>query len=648
MPESSAIATLIIEDSFEYAEMVSGFLERLTEPCMECVVAGCLSDALAVLETQSFGLILIDLNLPDSGGIETFRHIHGVAPVAAIVILSGMEDEALALEIVAAGAQEYLGKEEVNERTLRRTVRYALERARAEAVRREHALLMETTQRVGRMGVWQRDLRTGALSWPAQTCELFGVDKERFGGTVRDFIDRVHPDDRSVVIAAAARSASEGASADLEYRVVRPDGEIRWMHERGNVDNDVCGRPARVLGVVIDITERKSMEQQLLRTQRMDSIGTLAGGIAHDLNNIFSPIIMAMDLLQRRMGESTPDDLLDTIRHSARRGAEMVSQILSFARGMEGRQVEVQVSHLVRDIRKIIAETFPKNIAVKVSTANELPTFTGDPTQIHQILMNLCVNAKDAMRGGGGELNIAADEFKVDAQYAASRHGAKPGRYVRISVRDSGAGIHAKDMEKLFDPFFTTKEAGKGTGLGLSTVMKIVQSHEGFVEVESAEGRGSRFTVCFLAVRHRRSREHGRTADVPAPRGDGELVLVVDDELSVLQITKQTLESSGYQVITAGDGAEGVVKFTDHSGEIRAVLSDMMMPVMDGLALLRVIRRMNASVPFIVASGGVEEDRAERLHDEGVSEYLPKPFTAETVLRALGKALGKAADPVGA
>ncbi|MCC5805229.1 MAG: response regulator [Opitutales bacterium] len=634
------LSTLLVEDSLEFAQVMSDFIELIPDLGLEFTVCSRLSEALERLEHESFELILLDLNLPDSRGIKTCRRVRRAAPDAAVVIISGMDDESLALETVAGGAQEYLGKDELNPRSLRRAIRYALERTRAQAARREHTLFMEAAHRVGRMGVWQRDLRTGRLSWPERTCELFGIGAEGFGGTVDEFHSLVHPDDLDRVKAAMPENVKDGNAEELEYRIIRSDGETRWLQERGTVERDGRGRATRVFGVVIDVTERKAMEQQVLRAQRMDSVGALAGGIAHDLNNIFSPITMAADLLKRKCGDGRQMELLDSIRNCAQRGAEMVSQILSFARGMEGRRVEVQVSHVVRDIEKVIRETFPKNISTEVSLANPLPTFHGDPTQIHQILMNLCVNARDAMPGGG-ELRITVDEFHVDRQYSADRYRARDGRHVRITVRDTGTGIPAKYLGKLFDPFFSTKEAGKGTGLGLSTVHSIVQAHGGFIEVDSKEGKGSRFAVHLPVAQRTRGPEEVAANAAPVPPGSGELILVVDDEQTVRQITKSTLESFGYRVITAGDGAEGVARYSEHRAEVRAIVSDMIMPVMDGLGLVRVIRRMDADIPLIVASGGVRNGQEDKLYSEGVTEYLPKPFTVETVLRALARVLGK-------
>lgn len=390
-----------------------------------------------------------------------------------------------------------------------------------------------------------------------------------------------------------------------------------------------------IVTAVRDVTERKNHEAQLLREQRMECIGALAGGIAHDLNNSLGPIIMSLDLMKMKFPDPASQRLLDIVSYSAQRGADMVRQVLAFGRGVEGRRVELQVKHLVDEIAKIANETFLKNIEVRTEIPHDLWTVVGDPTQMHQVLLNLCVNARDAMPNGG-KLTISAENITLDAHYAGLNPDAKAGPYVFLKIEDSGTGMPPELIEKIFDPFFTTKEMGKGTGLGLSTSLAIVKSHGGFIRVYSEVGKGTAFHVHLPA--------HTETSPVAAaelaaemPCGNGELILVVDDEASVRQITKQTLEGFGYRVVLANDGIEAISIFSSRGKEIAAVLTDMMMPIMDGAATIHILRRMNPQLPIIATSGLTAS--VATMADLGVEQFLAKPFTAETLLKTLRQGL---------
>ena len=400
---------------------------------------------------------------------------------------------------------------------------------------------------------------------------------------------------------------------------------------------DAAGEPKFFATVTRDITERKKLEQQFLRAQRMESIGTLAGGIAHDLNNVLSPILLSLELLKMKLPDPDSQELIEIIATSARAGADMVRQVLSFARGVEGGRLEVQVRHIVQDIERLANETFLKHIAVRTIVPHDLWTVMGDATQLHQVLLNLCVNARDAMPDGG-TLTLSAENIVLDAQYAGLNVEAKPGPYVFLQVEDSGTGMSPELMEKIFDPFFTTKEVGKGTGLGLSTSLAIVRSHGGFIRVYSEPGKGATFKV-YLPAQTESSPAAAAEQAAEMPRGHGELILVVDDESAVREVTQLTLEAFGYRVLTAADGVEAVAIYARRGEEIALVLTDMMMPVMDGPSTILVLRKMNPAVRIIGASGLTANGHVVQADSLGVRHFLPKPFTAETLLKALKKVL---------
>jgi len=392
-----------------------------------------------------------------------------------------------------------------------------------------------------------------------------------------------------------------------------------------------------LLGMIRDVTERKKLEQQFLRAQRMESIGTLAGGIAHDLNNVLSPIMMSLAVLQAKFPDSDSQELLDILSSSVRRGADMVRQVLSFARGVAGQRMEVQVKHLINEIEKIARDTFPKNIDVRTEIPRDLWTVVADATQLHQVLLNLCVNARDAMPDGGS-LTISAKDLTLDEHYAALDPEAAAGPYVFLQVEDSGAGMPPEVVERIFDPFFTTKDVGKGTGLGLSTSLGIIKSHGGFIRVYSEPGKGSKFTV-YLPAQTEASDHAAVEVAVEIPRGNGELILVIDDESFVRQITQQTLEAFGYRVALASDGAEAAAAYASRGTEIAAVIMDMMMPVLDGPATILVLRRMNPAVRILAASGLSANEPDASAVNLGVKYFLAKPYTAETLLNTLKQVL---------
>jgi signal transduction histidine kinase len=417
----------------------------------------------------------------------------------------------------------------------------------------------------------------------------------------------------------------------------RRDGTDINVESRWTLVRDEEGNPKSILVINTDVTEKKRMESQFLRAQRMESIGTLAGGIAHDLNNILSPILMAIDMLQLRVTDETSKKWFEVMRGNAERGASMVRQVLSFARGVEGERVALQPKHLIKEIVKILRETLPKSIEINFQVPNDLWIISADATQMHQVLMNLCVNARDAMPEGGS-ISIKAENVFVDENYARMHIEAKAGRFVVIHVTDTGPGMTTEVQSRIFEPFFTTKEMTKGTGLGLSTALTIVKSHGGFINVYSELHKGSQFTV-YLPALDMPGHIDSAAAQTDLPLGKGELILVVDDEKSIREITRGTLETFGYTVLTASDGTEALALYADKKNEIAAVLTDMVMPFMDGPATIRALQRMNPKVRIIAASGLGTGHRAGEGTLEGVSVFLNKPYTAEKLLTTLAEVL---------
>ena len=389
--------------------------------------------------------------------------------------------------------------------------------------------------------------------------------------------------------------------------------------------------------ILRDVTEKKRLEAQFLRAQRMESIGTLAGGIAHDLNNLLAPMLMAVQMLQLKFTDEQSQKMLQLLRANAERGADMVKQILSFARGAEGERLALQPRHLIKEVIKILKETLPKSIEINFYIAEDLWPIIGDATQLHQVLMNLCINARDAMPDGG-RLHIKAENKELDKTYAQMIQEAKAGRYVRLTIHDNGVGIAPQNLNRIFDPFFTTKEKGKGTGLGLSTVQGIVRGHGGFINVYSEIGVGTEFRIHLPAMEAGQI-EQAKIVNPELPAGNGELILVVDDELAIREVTKATLEAFNYQVLIASDGTEALALYAQHRDEVKLVLTDMMMPFLDGPATIRALQKLNPNIKIIATSGLASNGKAIEAADLGVRHFLAKPYTADKLLKLLAEIL---------
>ena len=507
------------------------------------------------------------------------------------------------------------------------------ERAQAEEQIAEQAALLDKAQDA----ILVRDLEGKILFWNKGAERIYGWTRQEVVG--RDKCKLLHANQKKFE-EINGLTISQGEWTGEFQHVTKDQREIaieaRWALIR---DNE--GHPKSVLEINTDITERKKIEAQFMRAQRMESIGTLAGGVAHDLNNILAPIMMSIDILRTTSDSPQANQILETIKVSAKRGADIVRQVLSFARGIEGEKIEIQPKHLLKDLESIIKDTFPKNIRLHFSIPNDIWTILGDPTQVHQILLNLCVNARDAMPNGG-DLTIGVENRELDEQYAAMNIQAKPGRYVNISVTDSGTGIPPEILDKIFDPFFTTKELNKGTGLGLSTVMAIVKSHEGVINVYSEPGKGTTFRVYLPAIETSSEARKEQSERVSLPRGNGETVLVVDDEASILTITSQTLQAVGYRVLTATDGADAVAVYSEHKNEIAVVLTDMMMPVMDGSSAIYALMRINPAIKIIAASGLTSTGGLVKVSGTGVKHFLTKPYTAGALLKTMRAILDEA------
>jgi len=506
------------------------------------------------------------------------------------------------------------------------------ERKRAEERLREQAALLDHAQDA----ILVQDLADCILFWNKSAERLYGWSaEEALGQDVRQLVYR----ENAAHFNRAKQSAVEQGEWNGELRQITKDGKELMAECHWTLVRDDAEKPRSILAINTDITGKKRLEAQFLRAQRMESIGTLAGGIAHDLNNVLSPLLTAIQLLELKFPDQESRRLLQILQTNIERGADMVKQVLTFARGVEGERIPIDPKHLIKEAAKILKETLPKSIEIRFSIVGDLWPVTGDATQLYQVLMNLCVNARDAM-AEGGVLTISAENADLDEHYVRMNLGTHAGRFVLIKVTDTGTGIQAQHLNKIFEPFFTTKEQGKGTGLGLSTALGIVKSHGGFVDVYSEVKQGTQFKVYLPAITSD-GIEPAEAGTLELPIGHGEVVLVVDDESAIREITKGTLEAYGYQVMTASDGTEAVALYAQHKGQIHVVLTDMMMPFMDGLATIRALQKLDPQVKVIASSGLAADGKMAEAASVGVKTFLSKPYTAERLLKALAEILGR-------
>ncbi len=513
------------------------------------------------------------------------------------------------------------------------------------ALRRTQATL-EKAQEVANMGSWINNLGPGEdLIWSKQCCRIFGVPDSR-KMTLGDMLELVHPEDRARLVATRDLTLSAGLPYAHEYRITRPDGAERWIHSRAELVVDEADGSKKLLGVVVDITEKKEnerrlrdTEEQLLQAQKMEAMGRLAGGVAHDFNNILTAILglaeLTMDALPK---DSAARSDLDEIRKAGLRAANLTQQLLAFSR----RQVtsprimdlDATVAGLAKMLRRIIGE----HVELAIEPGAGGVTIKADPGQIEQLIMNLAVNARDAMpRGGVIKISVRVEEI-TDASRGPDM---PPGRYVTLSVADTGTGMTDEVKRHLFEPFFTTKEKGKGTGLGLSTCYGVVKQNAGAIDFVTAEGRGTTFRVSFPAAAARPAAE-APAARANLPRG-GEGILVVEDEEPVRKLTSRILTRLGYSVQEAADGASGLELLEkDRVGAIRLILTDMVMPKMSGWDFARHAAASRPEVPVLFISGYTDDTFEGICVLDGKTDILAKPFTAEDLAARVRQAIDHA------
>jgi two-component system, cell cycle sensor histidine kinase and response regulator CckA len=592
------------------------------------------------LDRQPWDVVIADYTLPAFNAPDALKLLQNQQQDIPFIIVSGTIGEETAVAAMKAGAHDYITKGNLArlvpavERELREAEERRKRQGAEQALRESEERFRQLAENIVESVFWMSDPNACCFLYVSPAYErIWGRTCQHLYANSMEWIEAIHPQDRQRVQKVFFKQALAG-TYDEEYRIIRPDGSLRWIRDRSFPIRNQAGEPYRVVGFAEDITDRTLSEAALRRAQRLESLGTLASGIAHDFNNILTPIMAAAQLLPARLPDVDARSLtmFKLIEDSARRGADLVKQILAFARGIEGKRGPLQVGHLLSEMVQVAKQTFSKAIDIQT----DIPTaalwiVNADATQLHQVLMNLCVNARDAMPNGG-VLSLSAQNILVDEAHTHLNPDLQVGFYVVITVSDTGIGIRPELVERIFDPFFTTKEPGKGTGLGLSTALGIIRQHQGVIKVQSQIGQGTQFRVYLPAAEAAIVQAKD---EQPHLAGQGELVLVVDDEPLIQQVTQTSLEASNYRVLLASTGIEAIAVYAEYQHEIAVVLMDMMMPAMDGVTAIRMLQKLNPDLKVIATSGLASNNQLTETLGPAVKAFLPKPYTPNELLASL-------------
>lgn len=561
--------------------------------------------------------ILVEIGAESYAGIALLDNENRRCGIISVLFREPIEDPSLVISILKIFAERAAAE---------------MEREHAENLLVEQASLLDKA----RDAILAFDLDHGITYLNSSAEKLYGYNfYEAPGKSIRELL---HED--TVAFDTAFNHTLEHGEWLGELRQIDKNKNPVIVESRWNLVLATDEDPPSILSINTDVTRHKSLEQAFFRAQRLESIGTLAGGIAHDLNNILTPISMSIELLRSSISDARGRELLDTIAHSSKRGVEMTSQILSFARGLENGQNSISGKELFDSVHGIIRDTFPKNISIKFTLPPGLQPINGDSTQLYQVLLNLCVNARDAMPDGGS-LHLSAMNERIDLPGNAKQLGIETGSYVRIDVEDTGHGIPQEIQDKIYEPFFSTKETGKGSGLGLSTSLNIIKNHGGCIHAFSEPHRGTSFRLHLpaLAVFDNTHSHLHSGENLALPCGNGETILLVDDEPEIVEMLAMLLERSGYLPLSATSGLEGSKIYAERNAEINAVITDMMMPKFDGASLIRQIVETNPHTVIIAASGIYAQKEAAKAAGCPPANFLLKPFSAEDILLALKRTL---------
>ncbi|MBI2222307.1 MAG: response regulator [Acidobacteria bacterium] len=641
MTESQPLRVLILEDNDSDAVLVVRHLEQAGfKPAWDRVENE--ADFIAALNPQ-LDVILADFNMPAFGASRALDLLKAHDVRVPLIVVSGSIGEERAVQVLQSGAADYLLKDRLAR--LGPAVQRVMDERRLEADKyRAEAALRESEERTrfalnaASVGVWEADLRTGAVRWSEMLEALHGMAPGTFGGTFEAFLDRIHPDDRADVAKAIDEATRHHTDSNVLYRTQWPDGTTHWISEMGKTFYDDAGMPVRSAGIGLDVTERHMLEEQFRQAQKVESIGQLAGGVAHDFNNLLTAIQGYCELLASELGsDSRHQNDIAEIRHASERAAALTRQLLAFGRRqiLEPRVLDLRDS--LRGIEPMIRRLIGEDLDVVFHTSDEAARVKADPGQVEQVILNLALNARDAMPQGGSLL-LEVTTADLDESYARRHVSVRPGRYVMLSVSDTGVGMHAETQARIFEPFFTTKPRGRGTGLGLSTVYGIVKQSGGNIWVYSEPGHGSTFKVYLPRVEE----TVDQPTSLPAPDilTGSETILVVEDEPGVRELVRKVLERYGYRVLVAATPVEALALGEQYNEPIDLLMTDVVLPEMSGRSLASQMVTSRPRMRVMYMSGYTENAIVHHGVLDADTPFLQKPFTPDALARKVRAVLG--------
>jgi PAS domain S-box-containing protein len=630
---------LHLEDNANDAQLLRLKLEEANIGCVITVVQT-RDEFVNALERDKFDLIVSDFTLPSFDGKSALEIARQKWPDIPFIFVSGTMGEEAAIESMVRGATDYVLKGRLS-RLVPATQRALLEAESRRERKRAEVALRESKEKY--QSLFERNISGAFVSTPdgrllecnPAFVHMFGFDSIEAAKATNVSALYSDPEKRRVFLSTLeARKKIEY----LEVQMVRKDGAPVRVIENvvGKFNND--GKLVELAGYLFDDTKRHLLEQQLIQAQKFESLGTLASGIAHDFNNILSIIIGHATMIQRLHRES--DKIADSIKMittAAQRGAALVRQLLTFARKSDVILQRISLNDLIKEVVSLTRETFPKTVTVSMKLADKLSTILADSTQIHQVFLNLCVNARDAMPNGG---NLSLSTRLITGEKVHARFPeAKASEYVLIEVSDTGTGMDEATQNRIFEPFFTTKEPGKGTGLGLAVAFGIIHIHQGFIDVSSEPGNGTTFSIYFPVNLEELEPFEITKEMLGDTEGGTETILLVEDEEMLRSLTKMVLKGKGYNVVTASDGEEAVRMFALRQNDIALVLSDLGLPKLNGYDVLKQVKRIKPSVKFIIASGYIEPAEKSEILESGARDFIQKPYVPNDMLRRIRQVL---------
>jgi len=644
---ASPLRILLVEDNPGDVLLIQETLgDRQGEFALESVER--LAAALERLRTGGIHVVLLDLTLPDSAGLGTFTAVRTNAPDVPIVVLTGLSDEALAVATVRDGAQDYLVKGQVDGNLLGRTIRYAFERNQvrrqletSERQLRESEVGYRTLVERAPVGIYRSSAEGKFLSVNAALVRMLGYDSPEDVQQL-DMACDVYADPAERQRLLDRDSYTEREYDEVEATWKRKDGLLLKVQLSVRAVRNVASGVAYYETIVRDVTEQRRLQAQLMQAQKMEAVGRLAGGVAHDFNNLLTVIISYSDLLLEDLGRDDPKrEDVAAVRKAAEGAAALTHQLLAFSRQQVLQPKVLDVNATVANTEKLLRRLIGEDIQLVAKLGSGLGSVKADPGQIEQVIMNLAVNARDAMPAGG-QLTIETANVEMDEAYVRGHPLAQPGRYVMLAVSDTGTGMDEQTKAHIFEPFFTTKELGKGTGLGLATVYGIVKQSGGFIWLYSEPGHGTSFKIYMPRVDESAERATPAAA-APLPRGT-ETILVVEDAPAVRAVTRQVLERQGYTVLEAPNGGAALVLATKHHGPIHLLLTDVVMPGVNGRQLAEQLARPRPDMMVLFTSGYTDDSVVRHGVLESGIAYLQKPFTPDGVARKVREVLDSSRD----